>query len=84
MKKYLLFILSIVVALLTWIPNTRLFLTDSNIGTILILVLTIFVCVFSVHSRSLWYIFSFILGLSPILFLIFVGIFLALEMPFAP
>ena len=65
MKKYLLFILSIVVALLTWIPNTRLFLTDSNIGTILILVLALFVCVFSViynkHSRSLWYIFSFIL-----------------------
>ena len=88
MKKYLMFILSIVVALLTWIPNTRLFLTDSNIGTILILVLSIFVCVFSViynkHSRSLWYIFSFVLGLSPILFLIFVGIFLALGMPFAP
>ncbi|WP_263850376.1 hypothetical protein [Ligilactobacillus salivarius] len=41
MKKYLIFILSIVVALLTWIPNTRLFL-------------------------------------------IFVGIFLALGMPFAP
>ncbi|MCR4913016.1 MAG: hypothetical protein K5983_04645, partial [Lactobacillus sp.] len=61
---------------------------DSNIGTILILVLAIFVCVFSViynkHSHSLWYIFSFILGLSPILFLIFVGIFLALGMPFAP
>ena len=88
MKKYLIFILSIVAALLTWIPNTRLFLTDSNIGTILILVLAIFVCVFSViynkHSRSLWYIFSFVLGLSPILFLIFVGIFLALGMPFAP
>lgn len=50
MKKYLLFILSIVVALLTWIPNTRLFLTDSNIGTILILVLTIF--------NFRWYFFS--------------------------
>jgi len=88
MKKYLTFALSVVVALLTWIPNTRLFLTDSNMGTILVSVLAIFVCVFSVisnkQSRSPWYIVSFILGLSPLIFLIFIGIFLSLGTPFAP
>ena len=88
MKKYLIFALSVVVALLTWIPNTRLFLTDSNMGTILVSILAIFVCVFSVisnkKSRSPWYIFSFIFGLSPLLFLIFIVIALSLGMPFAP
>ncbi|EOT39596.1 hypothetical protein [Enterococcus columbae] len=88
MKKYVVFILGIMVAALTWIPSVRLFLTDSSFGTWFVCLLAIVVCLAALYlqkkERSFWNICSFILGLSPLLFVLLVTVLLKFGLPFAP
>lgn len=88
MKKYVVLILGIIVAALTWLPSMRLFLTDSSFGTWLVCILAIVVCLAALYiqkkERSFWNILSFILGLSPLLFVLLISVLLKAGLPFAP
>lgn len=88
MKKYVVLILGIIVAALTWLPSMRLFLTDSSFGTWFVCILAIVVCLAALYiqkkERSFWNILSFILGLSPLLFVLLITVLLKAGFPFAP
>lgn len=90
MKKISLvnFIGALIILLTAWVPPTRIFLTDVDFGTPIVGILSLLLCISTVGSYKKYKqkidVFSFIISLSPLIFIVVRFIIALSGAPLAP
>lgn len=78
MRKIIHICLSIFILLTVWVPPTRLFMTGTAWGTILVFITAMILCYSSLDTyskeHSKFHLVTFIIGLSPFIFIVVVFI----------
>lgn len=76
MRRIISLILSLFVILTVWVPPTRIFMLDIEWGTIIVFLASFVLCYLSMNeyskSKSKLSIVTFIVGLSPLIFILFI------------